>query len=84
MGTAATTTEQLPAGDFQLAVVLSRYNEDIVDALLDGTRRAWRAHGGREAALRITESLRTSGIQVLGAVLNNRTYPIPAALYKRL
>jgi len=53
MGTAATTTEQLPAGDFQLAVVLSRYNDDIVGALLEGTQRAWRAHGGREAALRI-------------------------------
>jgi 6,7-dimethyl-8-ribityllumazine synthase len=53
MGTAATTSEQLPAGDFQLAVVLSRYNEDIVEALLAGTRRAWRVHGGQDAALRV-------------------------------
>ncbi len=53
MGNAATTSQQLPAGDFRLAVVLSRYNEDIVDSLLDGTRRAWRAHGGQEVALRI-------------------------------
>lgn len=53
MGTAATNSEQLAAGDFQLAVVLSRYNEDIVEALLEGARRAWRAHGGQAAALRI-------------------------------
>jgi 6,7-dimethyl-8-ribityllumazine synthase len=53
MGTAATPSEQLPAGDFRLAVVLSRYNEDIVTALLEGARAAWRAHGGPEAALRI-------------------------------
>ncbi len=38
----------------------------------------------REAALRVTESFRTAGIPVLGAVLNKRTFPIPAALYKRL
>jgi len=38
----------------------------------------------REAALRVTESLRTAGIPVLGAVLNKRTFPIPAALYKRI
>ncbi len=38
----------------------------------------------REAALRVTESLRTAKIPVLGAVLNKRTFPIPAALYKRI
>jgi Mrp family chromosome partitioning ATPase len=38
----------------------------------------------REAALQVTENLRMSKIPVLGAVLNNRTFPIPAALYKRL
>ncbi len=38
----------------------------------------------REAALQVTENLRASKIPVLGAILNNRTFPIPAALYKRL
>ena len=38
----------------------------------------------REAALQVTESLRASKIPVLGAILNNRTFPIPAALYNRL
>ncbi len=38
----------------------------------------------RESALKVIESLRASQIQVLGAVLNKRTYPIPKALYDRL
>lgn len=53
MGTAATPSAQLTAGDFRLAVIVARYNEDIVTALLDGARAAWRAHGGLEAALRV-------------------------------
>ncbi|HTW76002.1 MAG TPA: 6,7-dimethyl-8-ribityllumazine synthase [Steroidobacteraceae bacterium] len=53
MGTAASVSEELSAGEFRLAVVLSRYNEDIVGALLEGARAAWRAHGGQEAALRV-------------------------------
>jgi Mrp family chromosome partitioning ATPase len=38
----------------------------------------------RESALRVLESLRSTRIPVLGAVLNSRTFPIPGALYKRL
>jgi len=53
MGTAATPSTQLSALDFRLAIILSRYNEDIVAALLDGARAAWRSHGGQEAALRV-------------------------------
>jgi 6,7-dimethyl-8-ribityllumazine synthase len=53
MGNAANASELLPAGDFRLAVVLARYNEDIGAALLTGARGAWRAHGGQEAALRV-------------------------------
>jgi 6,7-dimethyl-8-ribityllumazine synthase len=53
MGNAATPDTQIAAGDFRLAVVLSRYNEDIVGALLEGARAAWRAHGGQEATLRV-------------------------------
>ena len=53
--------------------------------LLDGVVLVLEANATRrEAALRITESLRTAKIPVLGAILNNRTFPIPAALYKRL
>jgi Mrp family chromosome partitioning ATPase len=58
-------------------IVLGRLADGVVLVLeANGTRR--------EAALRVTESLRASNIPVLGAVLNNRTFPIPAALYKRL
>jgi capsular exopolysaccharide synthesis family protein len=38
----------------------------------------------REAALKITENLRTAHIPILGAVLNKRTFPIPKSLYNML
>jgi len=38
----------------------------------------------REAAVRITEGLRTSNVRVLGAVLNKRTFPIPESVYSLL
>jgi Mrp family chromosome partitioning ATPase len=38
----------------------------------------------RESARRAKESLQSAGVNVLGAVLNRRTYPIPEALYKHL
>lgn len=77
-------------GEFDYLVVdtppLNAYADAMVlSRLTDGVVLVLEAHRTRrEAALRVTESLRSSGIQVLGAVLNNRTFPIPAALYKRL
>jgi succinoglycan biosynthesis transport protein ExoP len=38
----------------------------------------------REAAVRITETLRSSNVRVLGAVLNKRTFPIPESVYSLL
>jgi len=38
----------------------------------------------RETARAAKENLSAAGIPVLGAVLNKRQYPIPAALYRRL
>jgi 6,7-dimethyl-8-ribityllumazine synthase len=57
MGTAATSASPTPliATDFRLAVIRSRYNEDIVQALVAGARAAWHAHGGAEVALRIEQ-----------------------------
>lgn len=53
--------------------------------LVDGVVLVLDANGTRrEAAVRVTESLRTTNIRILGAVLNNRTFAIPAAVYKRL
>jgi Mrp family chromosome partitioning ATPase len=57
----------------------------ILGRLADGVVLVLEANATRrEAALRVTESLRTTRIPVLGAVLNNRTFPIPEALYRRL
>jgi protein-tyrosine kinase len=38
----------------------------------------------REAAWKAKESIEAAGVQLLGAVLNKRTYPIPQTLYDRL
>lgn len=74
--------------DFLLvdAPPLSAYADGMVlGRLVDGVVLVLEANETRrEAALRVAEGLRKSKIPVLGAVLNNRTFPIPAALYKRL
>jgi protein-tyrosine kinase len=59
------------------AMVLGRNTDGVVLVLEANTTR-------REAALRAAQNLRAAGITVLGAVLNKRTFPIPAVLYKRL
>jgi|SRR5215471_4320040 len=57
----------------------------ILGRLLDGVVLVLEAHSTRrQTALQVAESLRTTKIPVLGAVLNNRTFPIPEAVYKRL
>jgi Mrp family chromosome partitioning ATPase len=38
----------------------------------------------REAALKVAENLRAAQINILGAVLNKRTFPIPETLYKMM
>jgi succinoglycan biosynthesis transport protein ExoP len=54
-------------------------------SLVDGVVLVLEANATRrEAALRVAENLRATRIPVLGAVLNNRTFPIPRALYERL
>ena len=57
----------------------------LLGRLVDGVVLVLEANATRrEVALRIAESLRAAKIQVLAAVLNKRTFPIPSALYKRL
>jgi 6,7-dimethyl-8-ribityllumazine synthase len=53
MGTAAIQSETFSASEFRFAIVAARYNDDIVDALLDAARAAWRKHGGTDAALQV-------------------------------
>jgi succinoglycan biosynthesis transport protein ExoP len=66
-----------PLNAFGDGMVLGRLADGVVLVLeADATRR--------EAAVRVTENLRAANIPVLGAVLNNRKFPIPAAVYSRL
>ncbi|MGB8064194.1 MAG: CpsD/CapB family tyrosine-protein kinase [Candidatus Sulfotelmatobacter sp.] len=59
------------------ALALGRAADGVVVVLeADSTRR--------ESALKGVESLREVQIEVLGAVLNRRTFPIPEFLYRRL
>jgi len=66
-----------PLSAFADGMVLGRMADGVVLVLEANSTR-------REAAVRVTKNLRTTNIPVLGAVLNNRTFPIPLALYKRL
>jgi len=66
-----------PLNAFADGMVLGRLVDGVVLVLDEDATR-------REAALRVTEGLRNSRIRLLGAVLNNRTFPIPEAVYKRL
>jgi Mrp family chromosome partitioning ATPase len=70
-------TNAPPLNAFADGMALGQLMDGVVLVLEANTTR-------REAALRVTESLRTTKIPILGAVLNNRTFPIPQAVYKRL
>jgi Mrp family chromosome partitioning ATPase len=66
-----------PLNAYADAIVFGRFSDGVVLILEANVTR-------REAALRVAEGLRTAKIPVLGAVLNKRTFPIPALLYKRI
>ena len=53
MGTAATLPADFSAGDLRFAIVASRYNDNIVSALIEGARSAWSARGGAASALQL-------------------------------
>ena len=65
---------------------LTRYADaTALGRLTDGLVLVLEANSTRkEAALRVMQNLRAAQIQVLGAVLNKRTFPIPEKLYHRL
>jgi len=46
-----TTQQTFDARSWRLAIVAARFNAPLVDQLIDGATRAWRAHGGRESQL---------------------------------
>lgn len=78
---------QLDAAGLRIAIVVSRYNEDIGQRLLRGALDALRKHGGGEpevrwvpgameiplVALTLAESSRFDAIVCLGCVINGET-----------
>jgi len=66
-----------PAGSSADAVLLGQIADGLILILEANSTR-------RETARRVTETLEAAKITVLGAVLNNRTFPIPEALYRKL
>jgi capsular exopolysaccharide synthesis family protein len=81
-------TEMRKEFDFVIvdAPPLSRYADAIaLGHLSDGIVLVVEANlTRREAALIAVENLRSSNVQILGAVLNKRTFPIPEKIYGRL
>ena len=59
------------------AVLLGRASDGLLLVLESNATR-------RETARNIMESLKSSNVRLLGAVLNKRTFPIPQNLYDRL
>jgi Mrp family chromosome partitioning ATPase len=59
------------------AVSVARATDGLVMVLEANVTR-------RQAAIKATEALATANVRVVGAVLNKRTFPIPAKLYKLL
>jgi capsular exopolysaccharide synthesis family protein len=59
------------------AIVLGRNGEGIVLVLRANTSR-------REKARTAVRNLETSNVRVLGAVLNQRTFPVPESIYRKL
>ena len=66
-----------PLGLHANAMLLSKWIDGVVLILEANATR-------RETARRIKERLAVANAKVLGIVLNNRSYPIPEALYTRL
>jgi 6,7-dimethyl-8-ribityllumazine synthase len=46
-----TVRHTFDASAWRVAVVAARFNATLVDQLIDGATRAWRAHGGKESEL---------------------------------
>jgi succinoglycan biosynthesis transport protein ExoP len=82
------STELRKAFDFVIvdAPPMSRYADaGVLGQLSDGIVLVLEAeYTRRDAARRSVEGLRSSSIQVLGAVLNKRAFPIPEKIYSRL
>lgn len=57
----------------------------VLGGLLDGVVLVVDAHSTRrETARKAKESLESANVRLLGAVLNNRTFPIPETIYRNI
>jgi Mrp family chromosome partitioning ATPase len=57
----------------------------LLGPLVDGVILVVEANSThREVARKAKERLESANVRLLGAVFNNRTFPIPAAVYSRL
>jgi Mrp family chromosome partitioning ATPase len=59
------------------AVLLGQVAEGVILVVEANSTR-------REAARRAMQTLEGANVRLLGVILNNRTFPIPEALYRRL
>ena len=66
-----------PLNQYADASVLGQIADGMVLVLEANSTR-------RESALKAIEALRSVQIDILGAVLNKRTFPIPESVYRRL
>ena len=66
-----------PLTPYSDAIALGRLTDGFVMVLEANATR-------REAASQVAENLRASNVRILGAVLNQRTFPIPETLYNKL
>lgn len=66
-----------PVNLFADAVTLGQLTDGVILVLGANSTR-------REAARKAKETIEASGLKLLGAVLNKRTFPIPQAIYSRL
>jgi Mrp family chromosome partitioning ATPase len=59
------------------SIVLGRAAEGVILVLKANSSR-------REAARKAVQDLQNAGVRILGAVLNQRTFPIPQVIYDKL
>ena len=66
-----------PLNQYADAMAMAQFTDGIVLVLEANATR-------KESALKAIETLRAAQVEVLGAILNRRTFPIPESVYRRL
>ena len=66
-----------PMNVFADSALLGQFSDGVILVVEANSTR-------RETAQRLKENLEAANVQVLGVVLNNRTFPIPESVYRKL